>query len=336
MRESLSTAGVPMIYGDVPPFMALKYDPVLASTDVEVAVIGMPYDGLATFRGGATRHAPDEIRKYSLLFGDYNFDWDIPVLSTIRAIDVGNVDVVAGDNAESYRRFIQRLDALSAKGIIPMSIGGDHGITYPAVDALARHQSKPVGLVVFDTHLDLSESFQGDRLTRASPIQRICELPNVDPERVVIIGARGPRNLPEWTPRYKALGITVFPMAQVEAQGMVAIASQALEIASEGGQSPIYVSVDIDSVDPGFAPGTNSPEPGGLTSREIIQGLRIVARNGFIGFDVVEVAPDFDSRSGTTSTLAARLFAEAMACLAAIRLDRKDSWKTAHSTQEAK
>lgn len=328
-KEALQPAGVEKMYGDVPPFMAVEHVRDVAALAADAAVIGMPYDGIATFRGGATRRGPQEIRKFSLLFGGYNFDWDMDLFDTLRVADLGDVDVVPGDNAESYRRFEDRLGAILGKGAVPFSLGGDHGITYPALSAVSRHHAAPMGLVVFDTHLDLSEALNGDRLTRASPILRICELEHVDPRRVAIIGARGPRNLPEWTPLYRELGISVFPMEQVEQEGIEAVTQKARAVATRDG-ARLYVSVDIDSIDPAYAPGTNSPEPGGLTAREIIRGVRIAARDGFAGFDIVEVSPDFDSRSGSTSVLAARIVVEALCCLAASRAGRKDAWRQAH------
>ncbi len=330
--ESLQPSGVAKIYGDVPPFMAVEHVREAASLVADAAVIGMPYDGIATFRGGATRRGPQEIRKFSLLFGGYNFDWDLDVFETLRVCDLGDVDVVPGDNAESYRRFEQKLETILDQGAVPFSLGGDHGITYPAVSAVARHHDAALGLLVFDTHLDLSESLNGDRLTRASPILRICELEHVDPRRVAIVGARGPRNLPEWSPLYRELGISVFTMEQIEREGIEAVTGRALAVATQGGAKP-YISVDIDSVDPAYAPGTNSPEPGGLTSREILRGVRVAGRNGFAGFDVVEVSPDFDSRSGSTSVLAARIVAEALCCLAASRIGRQDAWRDAHASR---
>lgn len=331
MSEALSPLGIPRIYGDVPPFMAFPYIRDLSALAADAVVVGMPYDGLATFRGGATRRAPQEIRKYSLLYGSYSFDWDMDLLNHIAVADAGDIDVVPGDNAESYARLETRLEAVLAKGAVPLTIGGDHGISYPAVRAVAEADDTPVGLIVFDTHLDLSESFGGDRLTRASPLLRIAELDKVDPRRIVVIGARGPRNLPEWTPLYRKLGITVFSMAEVERLGMDAVCERAREIATAGG-ARLYVSLDIDGVDPAFAPATNSPESGGLTAREIIRGVRIVARDGFSGFDLVEVSPDFDSASGTTSILAARLLAEALFCLAASKGGAQDRWRHAHAT----
>lgn len=329
MAEALRPSDVPRLYGDVPPFMAVPHVGDPSGLRADVAVVGMPYDGLATFRGGATRRGPQEIRKFSLLFGRYNFDWDLDVLAHLEACDVGDVDVVPGDNALSYRRLEERLAAVQEAGAVPLTLGGDHGITYAAVKAVAEHSDGALGLVVFDTHLDLSESFGGDRLTRASPILRIAELAAVDPRRIAIVGARGPRNLPEWTPVYRELGISVFPMEQVEADGIEAVAERARHVATANG-ARLYVSVDIDSIDPAYAPGTNSPEPGGLTAREIIRGVRVAAREGFAGFDLVEVAPDFDHPSGTTSVLAARLGAEALACLAARRAGCEDAWRSAH------
>lgn len=327
MGQELRPGGIARMFGDVPPFMGVPHVRDPAMLEADVAVVGMPYDGVATFRGGATRRAPQEIRKYSLLFGGYHLDWDLDLFEHVTVADLGDVDVVAGDNAESYRRLRERLAAVLARAAVPLTLGGDHGITYPAVQAVAEHADAPVGLVVFDTHLDLSEALDGDRLTRASPILRICELEQVDPRRIAIIGARGPRNLAAWTPRARELGIHVFPIDRVAREGIEAVAEAALAVAGADG-ARVYISVDIDGVDPAYAPGTNSPEPGGLTSREIIDGVRIAARDGFAGFDIVEVSPDFDSASGTTSTLAARLGVEALCCLAACRAGRRDAWRS--------
>lgn len=327
MGQSLRPSGVARMFGDVPPFMGVSHVRDPAELNADVAVVGMPYDGLATFRGGATRRAPQEIRKFSLLFGGYHFDWDLDIFEHIEVADIGDVDVMAGDNVESYRRLGDRLAAVLARGAIPLTLGGDHGITYPAVRAVAGQGGGPLGLVVFDTHLDLSEALDGDRLTRASPILRICELDEVDPRRIAIIGARGPRNLAEWTPLARELGIHVFPIDQVARQGIERVTEAAVAAAGAGG-ARLYISVDIDGVDPAYAPATNSPEPGGLTSREIIDGVRIAARDGFAGFDIVEVSPEFDTASGTTSTLAARLGVEALCCLAACRAGRQDAWRT--------
>lgn len=324
MREALGTTDVPRMYGDVPPFMAVDHVADPASLAADVAVVGMPYDGVATFRGGATRRGPQEIRKFSLLFGSHNFDWDVDVFAHLRVADLGDVDVVPGDNARSYARFRCLLRAVQARGAVPVSMGGDHGITYPAVQAVAEQRGGPLGLVVFDTHLDLSESFGGDRLTRASPLLRICELDAVDPRRVAVIGARGPRNLPDWTPLYRELGISVFPMEAVEAEGIEAVAEAARTIATADGAG-LYVSIDIDSVDPAYAPGTGTPEVGGLTSHEAQRLVRGLAGLDIVGADLVEVSPPFDGPGQITSLLAANLLFEMLCVLAVRKKSPRDS-----------
>lgn len=323
---ALSPNDVPRIFGDVPAFMAADFTPDLTKAgSPDVVVVGMPYDGIATFRGGATRRAPQEIRKYSLLFGSYHFDWDINALDHVKLVDCGDIDVLPGDTPLSYKRLEERIAEILHTGAVPMMMGGDHGVTYPAVKAVAANQGGPLGFLLFDTHLDLSESFNNDRLTRASPVLRICELPEIDPRRVAIIGPKGARNLPEWTPLARELGLTIYPDRIVQKRGIDAVVMEAMDIVSPDGRPP-YVSVDIDVIDPAFAPGTNSIEPGGFTSREIINAVRLGCERGFCGFDVVEVSPDYDSKTGHTSTLAAKLLVEAICCLAAKKIGRVRSW----------
>jgi agmatinase len=314
----------PRLHGDVPSFMGVPVLQTSEDLNGAITVIGMPFDGPATFRGGATRLAPQEIRRFSLLFGGYNLDWDMNAFEYVKVVDSGDVDVVTGDSEESFRKLERQLSAVLRAGAVPVTLGGDHGITYPAVRAVTQHFGEPIGILIFDTHLDLSDDLAGDRFTRASPVKRIAELPEVDPRHIAIVGARGPRNAADWTRLARQLGIRVFGMQDIEERGISSVVQEALSSVSPDGRS-LYISVDIDAVDPTFAPATNSPEPGGLTSREIIQALRIAASRGFVGLDVVEVSPDFDTRSGTTAILAARLVCEAICCIAATRRGHKES-----------
>lgn len=315
----------PRIYGDVPSFMALPHQPPPALKDLDAVVLGMPFDGLATLRGGATRHAPAAIRKMSMLYGGYNLDWDFEVFDYLKVVDRGDIDVVLGNAAESYRRLEMAVAEIVRAGAFPVMLGGDHGVTYPAVKGLTESLGRGFGVIIFDTHLDLCEQYRNDRLSRASPLKRICELAHINPKRVCVIGAKGPRNLPEWMPLARDLGIRIFTLAEVETRGMRAVAEEALALATSEGCPP-YVSVDIDAVDAAFAPGTNSVDVGGLTSREIIMGTRIVCERGVAGFDVVEVAPEWDGGSHITSTLAARLVAEMFAAVAAKRAGKTRAW----------
>ena len=202
---AISPVNVPKIFGDVPAFMGIDYDPNLKNIKADAIILGMPYDGISTFRGGATRRAPQEIRKYSLLFSSYNFDWDMHALDYIKVLDCGDVDVLPGNTIESYKRLENRISEIQNCNAVPIMMGGDHGVTFPAVKAVVRKTGSPTGFLLFDTHLDLSEDFNNDLLTRASPVKRILELDEIDKNRVAIIGCKGPRNLPEWTPLYKKL-----------------------------------------------------------------------------------------------------------------------------------
>ena len=321
----ISPTNVPKIYGDVPAFMGVDYVPKLNDIKADAVIIGMPYDGISTFRGGATRRAPQEIRKYSLLFSSYNFDWDMHAFDHVKVVDGGDVDVLPGDTPESYNRLEKRIFEIQKSSAVPIMIGGDHGVTFPAVKSVVNKVGKPSGFLLFDTHLDLSEDFNNDLLTRASPVKRIIELDEIDQNRVAIIGCKGPRNLPEWTPLYKELGLKVYSDREVQVRGIENVTREALKVVSPDGKPP-YISVDIDAIDPAYAPGTNSLEPGGLTSREIINLVRIASEHGFCGFDLVEVSPDFDVKSGITSTLGARIIVEAICSLAALRCNKKGAW----------
>lgn len=317
---------VPKLYGDVPTFMGF---PVVFTPDdlkgADIVIIGIPFDGMATFRGGATRLAPQFIRKYSLLWGNYNLSIDLDISREVKVVDYGDIDVVPGNEFESYRRAEERLSHILKAGAVPIGIGGDHGITIPMVRAVARAQEQtPMGVIIFDTHQDMVHDAQGNLLTRSSPTRRITELPQVDPKHMIIIGARGPRNPEDGALLLKKLGITCVTMDEIDERGIEDVAQQALAIACPEGNRP-YISVDIDVFDPGFAPATNSPDPGGLSPREIIKALRIVTKYGLLGFDIAEVAPEYDTTGGITSILASRVITEIIGCLAQVKARQKKS-----------
>ena len=305
-----------ILYADVPSFMRVKVAKVKEDIfEHDAAILGVPFDGVTTFRSGDTRLAPQEIRKYSLLFGGYIIELGINVLKNVRVVDYGDVDVVPGDTTLTNRRVFERVRQIVEAGAIPLVLGGDHWISYPIVKAVTESSDGKIGVIHFDSHNDLMDEYKGDRETRASPMRRIAELAGVKSQNIVQIGIRGARNPEDQLLIAKRLGIKVFTIKDVESEGIESVSEEALRIAWDGMDS-VYVTVDIDVVDPAFAPGTNSLEPGGLTSREIIQALRIVGKFGFSGFDIVEVAQRFDTPSGITSTLAARLVVEALGQLA--------------------
>lgn len=310
------------IYGDVPTFLDKKFikDPADLK-GMDAVFLGIPYDGVATYRGGATRRAPQEIRKYSLLFSDYNLDFDETVTDYLSIGDMGDIDVICGEDKLSYDRAEVKLDQILDAGAVPFVIGGDHGVTIPVVNSIAKKRRSPFGIVIFDTHLDLGEEFRSQRFTRASPAKRHLDHPEVSPENMVIIGARGARNHKDQAEFARDNGITLFTIDEIDDMGIGEVCNRALEIATVNGVPP-YISVDIDSLDCGAAPATNSPSPAGLSPRELVHGLKILSKNGFLGFDLVEVVPEFDTVAGQTSCLAASIYTTMLAALALSKKNR--------------
>jgi agmatinase len=198
---------------------------------------------------------------------------------------------------------------LSDQGVRPLSVGGDHSVTYPILKALGR--AEPVGLIHIDAHCDTMGSFDGSKFHHGGPF-RLAVLDGVlDPERAIQIGIRGAANV-FWEFSY-ASGMTVIEIEEFTALGVAAVARRARDVVGDG---PVYVSVDVDGFDPAYAPGTGTPEVGGLTPREGLALLRALSGLNIIGADVVEVAPQYDPTTNTAQ-LAAQLLFEEFALLAA-------------------
>lgn len=316
------------IYSDVPPFMGIKLVTDLTALEsCDAAIQGVPFDGVATFRGGATRIAPQTVRKFSMLFTDYCVETQVTLSDLLVAVDIGDVDIVPGNTSESFRRIQERTNLILAKRAVPLSIGGDHSITLPIVKAISQRTEGKIGVVQFDTHMDLVDDLSGDRFTRASPMKRLLELENVDPHRAVQIGIRGYRNDREEYETARRIGSTIYTIDQVHEEGIQTICKKALQIATKDTRG-IYVTFDIDVVDPAYAPGTNSPDPNGFTSREAILALRTICKSALLGFDLVEIAPEYDIPSGITSILGARLLAEVLNGLALAGANSNSSGNT--------
>lgn len=306
---------VPMIKENVPSFMALPLFNEKKQQKADAAILGIPFDGTPTYRAGKTALATSEIRKFSLLYSGNDIELGYNIFDYLNVFDSGDAEIFPGDAKKTYDGVTTYVKKLLSDNIVPIIIGGDHGVNIPVTKAISESDPRPFGVIVFDTHLDLRDERELDRLTRSSPCRRLIELPNFDPKNLVIIGARGFRQTAEQIALVKEIGINVFTIRDIDRLGIEDVTEQALKIATINGRPP-YISVDIDSLDCAFAPATNSPDPCGLTSRELFKGVRIAARNGFLGFDLVEVVPEFDSEAGITSIIAARIIAEALGCLA--------------------
>jgi guanidinopropionase len=293
-------------YSGIPTFLGL---PAAANAaGLEVAVVGIPSDLGVSNRTGA-RFGPRAVRTIERI-GPYHPGQKNVPKAKVKAADIGDVPFRSRFSLEQTLSDIEAFyDDLKKQGVRPLSVGGDHSVTYPILKALGR--DRPVGLVHIDAHCDTMGAFDDSKFHHGGPF-RLAVLDGVlDPERTIQIGIRGAANV-FWEFSY-ASGMTVIEIEEFTALGVAAVAERARAVVGDG---PVYVSVDVDGFDPAFAPGTGTPEVGGITPREGIALLRALTGLHIIGADVVEVAPQYDPTTNTAQ-LAAQLLFEELALLAA-------------------
>ena len=306
--EPTDAAFVPRFAG-VPSFMRLPVldDPSL----VDVALVGVPFDGGTTNRAGA-RHGPREIRNQSSLMRRINANGVSPY-DTLRVADLGDCPVNPIDLLDSLKKIEGFFRRIAAGGAIPIAAGGDHLITLPILRALA---ATPLGLIHFDAHSDTNDRYFGDnRYTHGTPFRRAVEEGLLDPKRCVQIAIRGTYYHETDFEFARAAGFRIITMEEVAERGIADVMAEAQVLV---GDLPCYVSFDIDSLDPAFAPGTGTPEIGGLTTLEAQRALRALRSCRIVGADVVEVAPPFDP-SGLTALTGASIMFELLCAVAAGR-----------------
>lgn len=281
-----------------------------AIPDLDVALIGVPMDLGVTNRAGA-RRGPKALREVERI-GPWNRVLDVAPGQVLRMADIGDVPMQSRYDLTQCHADIEAFyDRLVASGLLPLSVGGDHSISRPILAALARAHG-PVGMVHIDAHADTSGVYEGAKFHHGGPFRQAVLEGALDPTRTMQIGIRGGGDY-LWEFSY-ASGMCVIHAEEVAQMGLPAVIARTLEVI---GSCPTYVSFDIDSLDPGFAPGTGTPEVGGLTPREVMALLRGLAGMTFIGGDVVEVAPSYDPTSNTAQAGAQMLFE--LASLAARR-----------------
>ncbi len=303
-------------YTGLPTFMRAPYREDLG--DLDIALIGIPFDGGVTNRPGA-RHGPREIRNQSSLMRRINQATGIDPFALCRVADAGDAWVekpfeleAALDEITAFFRRVQDAD------VVPVSAGGDHSVTLPIFRALARE--RPVGMVHIDAHCDTGDDYLGSKFHHGAPFRRAVEEGLLDPKRTIQIGIRGPVNDPDvWKFSYDA-GMRVVTMEEFYQRGVDAVVAEARAVVGDG---PVYISFDVDGLDPVYAPGTGTPEIGGLTSLEGQLLVRGLAGLDLIGGDVVEVAPPFDP-SGNTALVGASLMYEILCVVAEATARRKN------------
>jgi agmatinase len=255
----------------------------------DIAVVGVPFDSGVSYRPGA-RFGPSHVRQASRLLRPYNPELEVEPFGAQQVVDAGDIVCNPFDIAAAISQIEQQATALTTDGVRLLTLGGDHTIALPLLRTMAG-QYGPVAVLHFDAHLDTWDSYFGAPYTHGTPFRRASEEGLIDLEHSMHVGIRGPLYAVNDLPDTERLGFATVTCVDVERQGLSATLDQ---IRERLGAKPIYASVDIDVLDPAHAPGTGTPEAGGLTSRELLMMLRALADLDVVSADVVEVAPSYD------------------------------------------
>ena len=305
--EPVDAAIVPR-FGAIPTFMRLPYRPDPAGLDI--GLIGVPWDGGTTNRAGA-RHGPREIRNMSSFMRKVHHVSRIAPYKLAKVADLGDAPVNPIDLMDSLERIEGFFARIHDLGLVPISAGGDHLITLPIFRAIARQ--RPVGMIHVDAHSDTNDRYFGDnRYTHGTPFRRAVEEGLLDPKRTIQIGIRGSIYSEDDMVFAEGSGMRVVYMEEFAKAGAERVIAEARRVAGEG---PCYISFDVDGLDPVYAPGTGTPEIGGLTTLEAQHLIRGLEGLNLIGGDVVEVSPPFDP-SGNTALVGATMMFEILCVLA--------------------
>ena len=291
-------------YSGIPTFLTAPYREVSSDApdfgDLQVAMIGMPMDLGITNRPGS-RFGPRALRTIERI-GPYNHVLDCAPVHELRVADIGDVPFRSRYRLEqSHEDIERRVGQIVDAGVVPLSVGGDHSISHPILKAVGR--KRPVGMIHIDAHCDTGGPFDQTKFHHGGPFRNAVLDGVLDPTRTIQIGIRGPAEY-LWEFSYES-GMSVIHAEEITGLGIPGIVERARKIVGDG---PTYVSFDVDSLDPAFAPGTGTPEIGGLTTREVLELLRGLKGLDIVGGDVVEVAPQYDATTNTAQAGAQVLF----------------------------
>jgi agmatinase len=310
----------PAMYGPEITFVGVPRAELesLASDPLDIAIVGAPFDGGTSHRAG-TRFGPQAIRGTDYLPHDGSrphLALGVDPLQELRVADLGDVVMLPGEMDQSLRRLEAVVQAVSASGAIPVILGGDHTITFPDATGVARHHGwGRVSLIHFDAHADTADTQWGSLYGHGTPMRRLIESGAVRGDRFLQIGLRGYWPEPPTLAWMAQQRMRSFEMTEVVKRGLDAVLTEAFQIALDDCDQ-VFLSVDVDVVDPGMAPGTGTPEPGGLTGRQLLDAVRRIAMEvPLAGVDVVEVSPPYD-HAEVTGYLANRVVLEVLSGIA--------------------
>jgi agmatinase len=311
-------------YVGLPTFARLPWitDPAeLRNRNVDVAIVGAPFDDMVTHRPGA-RFGPRAIREAQYSTGSLNsLQLGVEPFEILSVVDAGDANIVPARWERGHAMIYRKVREVAETGAIPIVLGGDHSITWPSATAIAEtRRPGSIGIVHFDAHADTATESHGQLASHGSPMRRLIESGAVKGRNFVQVGLRGYWPSPDVLEWMREQGLRVHFMTEIEDRGADAVIADAIAEALDGPDA-IYLSIDIDVVDPGLAPGTGTPEPGGLMTRELLRAVRQVAGAvELAGMDIVEVSPPYDWAE-STAMIANRCALEAISALAIRRRD---------------
>jgi agmatinase len=295
-------------------FARLPY--VRTLDDVDVTLVGVPFDTGVTYRVGG-RFGPNAVRAASVMLRPYNPNLDVKPFDVLSCVDYGDIAIVPGFTERSYAAIEAAVEPIVAAGVVPILVGGDHACTLPHLRA--TRSRGPVAVIDFDSHTDAWDSYFGEKYNHGTWMRRAIEEGLVDVGGSIEVGLRGSLyDGEDWTSLRSDLGLEYLTTEDVFRLGPAAVATA---IRERVGDRPAFISFDIDVVDPAYAPGTGTPEAGGPSARDLLAIVRALTGIDFVGFDVVEVIPAYDP-AGQTATLAANLAYEMLSLVALRRLGR--------------
>jgi agmatinase len=305
----------------ITPFFRLPTVDVHAASPyagLDAVVVGVPWDMSVTYRPGA-RFAPYEVRRVSAMLQSFHPVHKVDVFSTLRAADGGNVAVPPFAPALARDVIENEIASIVGAGAVPFAVGGDHSIALPAMRAVAKKHG-PLAVVHVDAHLDTSDAeVWGDDFHHGTPLRHAIEEGLVEKGHLHQVGIRAPWGYAEEGALAAGHGATLYDVDAISTRGIACVAQH---IVACVGDRPVYVTFDIDGIDPAFAPGTGTPVPGGISSREALALLRGLAGLRLVGMDLVEVCPALD-HADITCHLAAHLLFEGLALAAVARRSRQ-------------
>ncbi len=279
----------------------------------DAAIMGVPFDGGATYRPGS-RFGPQGVRRISGLYTPYNYETGVDLREQMTLCDAGDVFAIPGNLEKSFDQITKGVSHVFSSGALPIIIGGDHSIGFPCVRGIAECTSKKIGIIHFDRHIDMQAKDMDERMHN-TPWYWATNLPNVSARNLVQLGIGGWQVPRKATEEVRKRESNVLTIDDIEKLGPEKTAEIALDLAWDGTDA-VYLSFDIDCVDCGFVPGTGWPEPGGFLPREALRILGLVAAQGICGLEVVEIAPCYDT-SDITALLGTRVIVDVLGSVVA-------------------